>query len=140
MRGNVSSGPLPPPECDLGLPFIESQCIVRAEDPHGAHTHTHTATESDTQTRAYYLSYVRVPVCVCVCVCVCLCVMVTGDARLPFWHKSSVPIIPLPPPRIPLAGWRDPYVVGKSGAHHRPCGCIFAMYKKMLSVSLYARL
>ncbi|GFH22003.1 arabinanase/levansucrase/invertase [Haematococcus lacustris] len=32
MRGSAAAGPLPPPECDLGLPFIESQCLVVAED------------------------------------------------------------------------------------------------------------
>ena len=34
LRGSASVGPLPPPECDLGLPLIESQCIMKAED-HG---------------------------------------------------------------------------------------------------------
>ncbi len=30
LRGTADAGPLPPPECDLGLPFVESQCAVRA--------------------------------------------------------------------------------------------------------------
>ncbi len=30
LRTNVDAGPLPPAECDLGLPFIESQCCAVA--------------------------------------------------------------------------------------------------------------
>ncbi|GLC44182.1 Putative beta-Fructufuranosidase [Pleodorina starrii] len=33
LRSNELCGPLPPPECDLQLPFIESQCAARPVDP-----------------------------------------------------------------------------------------------------------
>ncbi|KXZ49898.1 hypothetical protein GPECTOR_19g349 [Gonium pectorale] len=33
LRSNDSCGPLPPTECDLGMPFIESQCAVRPVNP-----------------------------------------------------------------------------------------------------------
>jgi hypothetical protein len=35
MRGQADAGPLPPKESDLGLPFIETQLLVHAEDPIG---------------------------------------------------------------------------------------------------------
>lgn len=72
LRGSPGVGPLPPPECDLGLPFVESQCMVVAE---GAHE----------------------------------------DWRLPTWSKSNVPVVALPPPSLPLTGWRDPYLAGEMG-------------------------
>ena len=31
LRSNPECGPLPPPECDLKLPFIESQCAAVAD-------------------------------------------------------------------------------------------------------------
>ncbi|KAF5833739.1 glycosyl hydrolase [Dunaliella salina] len=34
LRGSAAAGPLPPSECDLSLPFIETQCIVYAEEPY----------------------------------------------------------------------------------------------------------
>ncbi|GLI58965.1 hypothetical protein VaNZ11_000751, partial [Volvox africanus] len=33
LRSKDSCGPLPPPECDLQLPFIETQCAARPVDP-----------------------------------------------------------------------------------------------------------
>jgi beta-fructofuranosidase len=33
LRSNPDCGPLPPTECDLQLPFIESQLIARAINP-----------------------------------------------------------------------------------------------------------
>jgi beta-fructofuranosidase len=26
------------------------------------------------------------------------------------WHKSAEPLIAMPPPSIPLVGWRDPFI------------------------------
>uniref|UniRef100_A0A7S3QUF1 beta-fructofuranosidase n=1 Tax=Dunaliella tertiolecta TaxID=3047 RepID=A0A7S3QUF1_DUNTE len=34
LRGSTAAGPLPPSECDLSLPFIETQCIVYADEPY----------------------------------------------------------------------------------------------------------
>ena len=37
--------------------------------------------------------------------------MVTGeDPKLVTWQKAEKPLIALPPPDMPLVGWRDPYI------------------------------
>jgi sucrose-6-phosphate hydrolase SacC (GH32 family) len=40
-----------------------------------------------------------------------------GDADLEQWSKQDVPFLPLPPPDLPLTGWRDPFVIqrGENG-------------------------
>lgn len=50
--------------------------------------------------------------CVIIIIIVVVIVIVTsGDDDLVTWTKVDVPVIPLPPPNMPLAGWRDPVVV-----------------------------
>lgn len=44
---------------------------------------------------------------------VILLVCYTGDWRLPYWRKSGIPFLTLPPPNVKLSGWRDPYVIGE---------------------------
>jgi beta-fructofuranosidase len=37
--------------------------------------------------------------------------MSTGeDPKLVTWQKADKPLIALPPPDMPLVGWRDPYI------------------------------
>lgn len=70
LRSNPECGPLPPVDCDLQLPFIESQLLAKA-DP--------------------------------------------NDPRLVTWQKHEAPFLPLPPPSLPLTGWRDPFVIQRGG-------------------------
>lgn len=37
------------------------------------------------------------------------------DPRLVSWSKVQTPFLALPPPSLPLTGWRDPYVIQKGG-------------------------
>lgn len=71
LRSNPDYGPLPPQECDLQLPFIESQGMA---------------------------------------------VALPGDDKLQTWAKMESPILPLPPPNMPLVGWRDPFVFQQGGS------------------------
>lgn len=70
LRSNPDCGPLPPQECDLQLPFIESQGMA---------------------------------------------VALPGDEKLQKWAKMDSPVLPLPPPNMPLVGWRDPFVFQQGG-------------------------
>ncbi|KAL3140314.1 hypothetical protein ABBQ38_004579 [Trebouxia sp. C0009 RCD-2024] len=72
LRSNPECGPLPPAECDLNLPFVETQLAAVPE----------------------------------------------GDPTLAMWSKREEPVLPMPPPDMPLVGWRDPYIFeikGKQG-------------------------
>ncbi|DBA96005.1 TPA: hypothetical protein ACH3X1_001510 [Trebouxia sp. C0004] len=72
LRSNPECGPLPPAECDLNLPFVETQLAAVPE----------------------------------------------GDPTLAMWSKREEPVLPMPPPDMPLVGWRDPFIFeikGKQG-------------------------
>ncbi len=41
-----------------------------------------------------------------------------GDPTLAMWSKREEPVLPMPPPDMPLVGWRDPFIFeikGKQG-------------------------
>ena len=41
-----------------------------------------------------------------------------GDPTLAMWSKREEPVLPMPPPDLPLVGWRDPFIFeikGKQG-------------------------
>lgn len=41
-----------------------------------------------------------------------------GDSTLAMWSKREEPVLPMPPPDMPLVGWRDPFIFeikGKQG-------------------------
>lgn len=75
LRSNPDCGPLPPPDRDLHLPFIESQCFAVAD-----------------------------PAC----------------ENLSRWHKADMPFLSLPPPDLPLAGWRDPFIIQRGDGVDTP--------------------
>lgn len=37
------------------------------------------------------------------------------DPKLTYWTKVEYPWLSLPPPIMGLAGWRDPYIIGRPG-------------------------
>lgn len=42
----------------------------------------------------------------------------TGDPTLAMWSKRDEPVLHMPPPDMPLVGWRDPFIFeikGKGG-------------------------
>jgi sucrose-6-phosphate hydrolase SacC (GH32 family) len=43
--------------------------------------------------------------------------LTAGDPNLQRWAKQTSPFLSLPPPNLPLTGWRDPFVIqrGESG-------------------------
>ena len=43
------------------------------------------------------------------------CLIPVGDDKLQTWAKMESPILPLPPPNMPLVGWRDPFVFQQGG-------------------------
>lgn len=46
------------------------------------------------------------------------CVCTLGDPTLTMWSKREEPVLPMPPPDMPLVGWRDPFIFeikGKQG-------------------------
>lgn len=46
------------------------------------------------------------------------CVCTLGDPTLAMWSKREEPVLPMPPPDMPLVGWRDPFIFeikGKQG-------------------------
>eukprot|EP00892_Ulva_mutabilis_P009472 jgi/Ulvmu1/6898/UM031_0104.1 len=74
LRSNQDCGPLPPADCDLQLPFIESQLLARC-DP--------------------------------------------KDPKLVAWSKADAPFLALPPPGLPLTGWRDPFVIQRGNGRDK---------------------
>ena len=43
---------------------------------------------------------------------------ISGDPTLAMWSKREEPVLPMPPPDMPLVGWRDPFIFeikGKQG-------------------------
>ena len=45
-------------------------------------------------------------------------VISAGDPTLAMWSKREEPVLPMPPPDMPLVGWRDPFIFemkGKNG-------------------------
>jgi sucrose-6-phosphate hydrolase SacC (GH32 family) len=43
------------------------------------------------------------------------CQVLAGDADLRNWEKVDTPFLALPPPDLPLTGWRDPFVIQRGG-------------------------
>ena len=46
------------------------------------------------------------------------CICILGDPTLAMWSKREEPVLPMPPPDMPLVGWRDPFIFeikGKQG-------------------------
>ena len=41
--------------------------------------------------------------------------MITGDPTLAMWSKREEPVLPMPPPDMPLVGWRDPFIFETKG-------------------------
>ena len=45
-------------------------------------------------------------------------ICILGDPTLAMWSKREEPVLPMPPPDMPLVGWRDPFIFeikGKQG-------------------------
>jgi len=83
LRSNFDeSSPLPPKECDLQLPFIETQ-LAAVADP----------------------STLRNPILLI------LTLLFLDDDFLKSFKKCEKPIVSLPPPDSNLTGWRDPFMV-----------------------------
>ena len=38
-----------------------------------------------------------------------------GDPTLAMWSKREEPVLPMPPPDMPLVGWRDPFIFETKG-------------------------
>jgi beta-fructofuranosidase len=101
LRSNDSCGLLPPNECDLQLPFIESQCAVRPVDP--------------SDPKLTHWTKVRHPPCQRASADTCFFFCLPEPALLAALEQVEYPWLALPPPDMGLGGWRDPYIICRPG-------------------------
>lgn len=133
LRSNEAAGGPPAPEHDLNLPFIEAQCAAVPEHHWGAwnggggrgggapSTSSSTpppppptpgdaldgmldlARHSSAHAHAHHAhTHLHAP-----------------DPLLSRWRKVDAPVLPLPPPNLPLVGWRDPFIFEVKGRDGR---------------------